>query len=164
MDHHLTMGMDHDGHGGMPKHGDMAMCNMNMLFTWSSENLCIVFRSWRVTGSFSLVVSLLAIVVLSAGYEALRNAARRRDAGISIVNDGLRAASRKYPPLKALGDTEPGSSTRGINRTQLTSAARTSCSRRRSPREDNQGAVLRCTSLLLLLHHVSLPPVILDRH
>ncbi|RYP24742.1 hypothetical protein DL765_000288 [Monosporascus sp. GIB2] len=70
--------MDHGGHGG---HGDMDMggdkCNMNMLFTWDTTNLCIVFRQWRVRGPASLVVSLMAIVAICAGYEALREATRR---------------------------------------------------------------------------------------
>ena len=68
-------------------HGDMGgsepMCSMNvsytppascaplsiyqpaqpqkqMLFTWDTTNLCIVFPSWRVTGTFSLIWSLIA--------------------------------------------------------------------------------------------------------
>ncbi|RVX74581.1 hypothetical protein B0A52_01707 [Exophiala mesophila] len=48
-----------------------------MLFTWSSENLCIVFRQWHITGTFSLIVSLFAIVLLAAGYEAIREVSRR---------------------------------------------------------------------------------------
>merc|ERR1711988_1604594 len=31
-----------------------------MLFTWDTNNLCIVFSQWRVTGTFSLVISILA--------------------------------------------------------------------------------------------------------
>ncbi|EXJ81096.1 hypothetical protein A1O3_07384 [Capronia epimyces CBS 606.96] len=82
--------MDHShmGHGGMD-HGDMDMgegqCSMNaslpearsMLFTWSSKNLCIVFRQWRVTGPLSLILSLIAIVLLAAGYECVREISRR---------------------------------------------------------------------------------------
>lgn len=69
--HHHDMDM---GHGGMD---DMPMCNMNMLFTWDTTNLCIVFESWRVTGTFSLLVSLVAVAALTAGYEAVREASRR---------------------------------------------------------------------------------------
>ncbi|KAJ5252301.1 hypothetical protein PENFLA_c020G07465 [Penicillium flavigenum] len=79
MDHSMHMGM---GHGDMG-HGDMDMggkCNMNMLFTWSSENLCIIFRSWRITGPFSFLVSLIAIVILTAGYEGVRSATRKYEA------------------------------------------------------------------------------------
>jgi len=66
-------------HGGMD-HGDMDMggqCSMNMLFTWSSKDLCIIFRQWRVTGTFSLILSLVAIVLLTAGYECIREISRR---------------------------------------------------------------------------------------
>ncbi|KAJ6112125.1 hypothetical protein N7523_008186 [Penicillium sp. IBT 18751x] len=81
MDH--SMHMSHDmGHGGMD-HGDMDMggqCNMNMVFTWSSENLCIIFRWWRVTGPLSFILSLILIVLLTAGYEGVRAVTRRYEA------------------------------------------------------------------------------------
>lgn len=51
-----------------------------MLFTWSSKNLCIIFRQWHITGPFSLVVSLVAIVLLTAGYEGVREITRRYEA------------------------------------------------------------------------------------
>ncbi|RYP49753.1 hypothetical protein DL768_004622 [Monosporascus sp. mg162] len=70
--------MDHGGHGDMDMGGDR--CNMNMLFTWDTTNLCIVFRQWHVRGPASLVVSLMAIVAICAGYEALREATRRYEA------------------------------------------------------------------------------------
>ncbi|KGO71303.1 Ctr copper transporter [Penicillium italicum] len=84
MDHSMHEGMDHGdmGHGGMG-HGDMDMggkCNMNMLFNWSSENLCIIFRSWHITGPFSFLLSLIAIVILTAGYEGVRSATRKYEA------------------------------------------------------------------------------------
>ncbi|KAK7752463.1 copper transpport protein [Diatrype stigma] len=72
--------MDHGGHAG---HGDMDMgdkCSMNMLFTWDTKNLCIIFPQWHVRGTASLIFSLLAIVAICAGYEALREAARRYEA------------------------------------------------------------------------------------
>ncbi|KAJ5555260.1 hypothetical protein N7535_007698 [Penicillium sp. DV-2018c] len=84
MDHSMHMAMGHGdmGHGGMG-HGDMDMggqCNMNMLFNWSSENLCIIFRSWRITGPFSFLFSLIAIVILTAGYEGIRSVTRKYEA------------------------------------------------------------------------------------
>lgn len=48
-----------------------------MLFTWSTQDLCIVFRGWHVHDTFSLIWTLLAIVILSAGYEAVREVSRR---------------------------------------------------------------------------------------
>ncbi|KAL4918841.1 Ctr copper transporter [Aspergillus aurantiobrunneus] len=75
--HHMGMDMDHGHHG----HGDMDMgegqCNMNMLFTWSTENLCIVFSRWRVSGPLSLLGSLVVIVLLAAGYEGIRQITRQ---------------------------------------------------------------------------------------
>ncbi|KAF1949442.1 Ctr copper transporter [Byssothecium circinans] len=77
MDHsHMDHGhMDHGGHD-MP---GMSKCNMNMLFTWSTKNLCIVFEGWHITGTTSLIFSLFAIILLTAGYEAVREASRRYD-------------------------------------------------------------------------------------
>jgi copper transporter 1 len=48
-----------------------------MLFTWSTQNLCIVFRWWHIRDTLTLLLSLLAIVALGAGYEAVRDLSRR---------------------------------------------------------------------------------------
>ncbi|KAH7123850.1 Ctr copper transporter family-domain-containing protein [Dendryphion nanum] len=92
MDHsHMDHGhMDHGGHGGH----DMPMpmkCNMNMLFTWDTENLCIVFSGWRITGTTSLILSLFAIILLTAAYEAIREISRRYDTYAKSVADGRRS-------------------------------------------------------------------------
>ncbi|KAH6691745.1 CTR2 long splice variant [Plectosphaerella plurivora] len=86
MDHshmdHGDMGHGDMGHGG---HGDMGggpQCSMNMLFTWDTNNLCIVFRQWRIDSTASLVVSLLLVIALTAGYEALRAASRRYEQSV----------------------------------------------------------------------------------
>ncbi|KJZ73655.1 hypothetical protein HIM_06988 [Hirsutella minnesotensis 3608] len=84
MDHgHMDHGrMDHGhmGHGG----GKMDdMCSMDMLFTWDTTNLCIVFRQWHIRSTASLIFSLLAVVVLAMLYEALRAVSRRYEASQS---------------------------------------------------------------------------------
>ncbi|KAI9053476.1 hypothetical protein LZ554_002433 [Drepanopeziza brunnea f. sp. 'monogermtubi'] len=83
MDHaamgHGDMGHGGMGHGGMG-HGGMDMgdqCNMNMLFTWDTTNLCLVFRWWHIRSTGGLLISLLAVVGLTAFYEAIRSASRR---------------------------------------------------------------------------------------
>ena len=48
-----------------------------MLFTWDTTNLCIIFRWWHIRSTFSLIISLLGIVALTAGYEAIRSLTRR---------------------------------------------------------------------------------------
>jgi copper transporter 1 len=48
-----------------------------MLFTWNTENLCIIFREWHVRSTFSLKASLAAVALLTAGYEFVREASRR---------------------------------------------------------------------------------------
>ncbi|KAF2207658.1 hypothetical protein CERZMDRAFT_102145 [Cercospora zeae-maydis SCOH1-5] len=95
MDHHAHM--DHGNGNSMPgmDHGHMGgdepmMCNMNMLFTWDTSNLCIVFSSWRISGAWSLIWSLAAVVALTAGYEAVREASRRYEAGLERRTGGGR--------------------------------------------------------------------------
>jgi len=80
--------MDHSamGHGGM----DMempAMCSMNMLFTWNTKNLCIIFRWWHIQTTPGLILSLLAVVALTALYEALRSASRRYENWVEKKTD-----------------------------------------------------------------------------
>ncbi|KAG5930614.1 hypothetical protein E4U42_005276 [Claviceps africana] len=87
MDHahhdHAAMGHADMGHGGHGGHGGMDdMCSMSMLFTWDTTNLCIVFRQWHVRSTPGLLASLLAVVVLAMGYEALRALSRRYEHGV----------------------------------------------------------------------------------
>lgn len=51
-----------------------------MLFTWSTKNLCIIFSGWHVQGAYSLIGSLLLVILLTAGYEAVRAFTRRYEA------------------------------------------------------------------------------------
>lgn len=93
MDH---SGMDHKGmdHGGMD-HGDGGMkdmCSMNMLFTWDTKNLCIVFRQWHIRSTSSLVFSLVAVILLAVGYEALRSLSRRYE---EALDKRVRATPRQ---------------------------------------------------------------------
>jgi hypothetical protein len=61
-----------------------------MLFTWDTTDLCIVFRSWHVSGTFSLIVALIGIILLTAGYEAVREASRRYEAHSNKALEGRR--------------------------------------------------------------------------
>ncbi|KAG0346830.1 hypothetical protein BG005_000511 [Podila minutissima] len=75
MDH----GGGHGGHGGGGGGGgdhEGPTCSMNMLFNWQTENLCVVFESWRIDTPFGLVVSFLVIMAMAASYEALRAQSR----------------------------------------------------------------------------------------
>ena len=65
-----------------------------MLFTWDTNNLCIVFKSWRVTSTMSLLWSLLGVMLLTAGYELVREISRRYEARVQKEID--------YMPSKLL--------------------------------------------------------------
>ena len=60
-----------------------------MLFTWSTQDLCIVFRWWHISGYPTLIISLLAIVALGAAYEALRSVSRRYETFVNKRQDEL---------------------------------------------------------------------------
>ncbi|PGH05435.1 solute carrier family 31 (copper transporter), member 1 [Blastomyces parvus] len=94
MDHSMHQaGMDH-GHGDMDM-GDQ--CSMNMHFTFSSHNLCIIFKQWRITGPFSLLLSLVAIALLTAGYEGVRALARRYETRHALaLKDGTISPGGRY--------------------------------------------------------------------
>jgi copper transporter 1 len=76
--------MDH-GHDMMPK------CSMNMLFTWDTTDLCIVFPWWHIRGTYDLVVSLIIVVLFGMTYELLREIARQYGSTgvLSIGRDGM---------------------------------------------------------------------------
>lgn len=48
-----------------------------MLFTWDTTNLCIVFNQWHIRTTAGLLFSLVAVVLIGMGYEALRAGTRR---------------------------------------------------------------------------------------
>lgn len=99
---HSDMDHGHD-HGG----GIEDMCNMNMLFTWDTTNLCIVFRQWHIRSTASLIFSLLAVVLLGVGYEGLRFLSRRYEVAVSnrieaLPRQNQEQASRRAHVLKGL--------------------------------------------------------------
>jgi copper transporter 1 len=51
-----------------------------MLFTWDTTNLCIIFRWWHIQTNAGLIFSLLGVVALTAGYEAIRSLSRQYEA------------------------------------------------------------------------------------
>jgi len=48
-----------------------------MIFTWDTNNLCIVFKWWRIHSTATLIFSLLGVVLLTAGYELVREISRK---------------------------------------------------------------------------------------
>lgn len=67
-----------------------------MLFTWNTTNLCIIFRGWHVYSTFSLVISLLCVAILTAGYELVREMSRRYEVSSAEL---LNKAPSKLSPL-----------------------------------------------------------------
>lgn len=130
-----------------------------MLFTWDTTNLCIIFRSWRITGFGTLVLSLLAVMALTAGYEAVREASRRYEMKQQKVLEEM--------PSKSPRTSRSRKSGRGTwahvlfwgrwhHRTQLTARIRKLGAGERKGGEGGESCFLRCAGFLFVLHHVSL--------
>jgi copper transporter 1 len=60
-----------------------------MLFTWDTTNLCIVFERWHIRSTSGLIFSLIAVVALGAGYEALRESIRRYEHYLNKKNEAV---------------------------------------------------------------------------
>ncbi|KAJ7495970.1 Ctr copper transporter family-domain-containing protein [Mycena galericulata] len=95
--------MDHSAHtmdhGGMD-HGapaTMVKCSMNMLWNTQIVDTCIVFRSWHVSSTASLLLSCIAIMALGVFYEYLRAFSKSLDTRIALAlvasGKGKRVAS-----------------------------------------------------------------------
>jgi Ctr copper transporter family len=66
-----------------------------MLFTWNTENLCVIFRQWQVTGPLSLAFTLIGVAALTAGYELVREMSRRYE---TRVEKALQSNIASKPP------------------------------------------------------------------
>lgn len=64
-------------------------CTNQMLFTWDTTNLCIIFRWWHITSTFTLLISLVAIAVLTAGYEVVREVSRKYESSSAEYANSL---------------------------------------------------------------------------
>jgi copper transporter 1 len=60
-----------------------------MLFTWDTSNLCIIFDWWHVNNTITLLLSLAAVALLTAGYEGVRELSRRYEASSAEYMNSL---------------------------------------------------------------------------
>ncbi|KAI9669409.1 MAG: hypothetical protein M1831_000445 [Alyxoria varia] len=105
--------MDHGHHSG----GDSMeepMCKMSMLFNWDPTDLCIIFSSWHIRSTLSLVLSLIAIALLTAGYEAVREVSRRYEQRVAMFGGGERGTpERAYSRSRSSGQRGYGNENAG---------------------------------------------------
>lgn len=87
------------------------MCSMNMLFTWDTTNLCVVFRWWHIRSTPGLLFSLLAIIALAAGYECLRSFSRRFERWAASSQSDIPTVTESTPFLSP-GRSQPAVSQR----------------------------------------------------
>ncbi|KAK9451734.1 Ctr copper transporter family-domain-containing protein [Limtongia smithiae] len=90
--------MDHSMHGGgMESSESAAGCKMNMLFTFDSTDLCIVFPWWHIRTGLGFAISLMTVVGLSMLYEYIRFIAsvyEKLPGPVLARTDSMRSPSR----------------------------------------------------------------------
>ncbi|CAI4481420.1 AVB_G0025500.mRNA.1.CDS.1 [Saccharomyces cerevisiae] len=77
MTHKMEGNADHD-HSGMHMGDGDDTCSMNMLFSWSYKNTCVVFEWWHIKTLPGLIFSCLAIFGLAYLYEYLKYCVHKR--------------------------------------------------------------------------------------
>ena len=71
-----------------------------MLFTWDTTNLCIIFRWWHISSTLTLLISLAAVALLTAGYELVRELSRRYELSSAEYMNSLPSKSlRSFRPV-----------------------------------------------------------------
>jgi len=76
-------------------------CKMNMLFTWDTTDLCVIFRWWHIHSTFTLLLSLVGVALLTAGYEGVREISRRYEISSAeyantLPQEGIESRSFKW--------------------------------------------------------------------
>ncbi|KAJ6587209.1 Ctr copper transporter family-domain-containing protein [Mycena vulgaris] len=78
--------MDHSAHSGHETPATAVVkCSMNMLWNTQIVDTCIVFRSWHVSSTASLIGSCIAIMALGVFYEYLRAFQKSLDTRIALA-------------------------------------------------------------------------------
>lgn len=72
-----------------------------MIFTWDWSNTCIVFEWWHVTTLLGFCISNISIILLGAGYEALKFHMARITATRRELFDNGASHSRRNAILEA---------------------------------------------------------------
>lgn len=127
-----------------------------MLFTWDTNNLCIVFSSWRITSFWSLILSLVAVMALTAGYEAVREASRRYEARQNaILSNAPSKSTTESQALLMIVKPMCSFLQRSAFGTQLTTGTRDVTCHAGAAWSICQSSFLWRASLLLVFHYVS---------
>lgn len=91
----------------MPGHDMPDMCSMSMLFTWDWKNTCIIYKWWHIRTVTDFLLSFVAVVALSAGYEFIKYWFTKWDnaQGVLVLGSSSGASSvalRRYNVKRAV--------------------------------------------------------------
>lgn len=81
-----------------------------MLLNWDTKNVCIVSSQWHIRSTFGLILSLVGVIVIAAGYEALRAASRKYELAVEKRVDTAPSESSlpsSSPPLYDVNSIPP---------------------------------------------------------
>jgi len=78
-----------------------------MIFTWDTDNLCIIFKWWRIYSTTSLILSLLGVVLLTAGYELIREMSRKYESRDTVARGSKTRSSFDGGPRLDSGTVTP---------------------------------------------------------
>lgn len=79
-----------------------------MLLNWDTKNVCIVSSQWHIRSTLGLILSLFGVIVIAAGYEALRAASRKYELAVEKrVDTAPSESSLPLPPRPCTTSTPP---------------------------------------------------------
>jgi len=70
-------------------------CSMHMLWNTQIEDTCIVFKQWHISSRFVFALSFFAIILISLGYEYLREYQRIVDRRIALALSRSKASGKR---------------------------------------------------------------------
>lgn len=94
MDHSMhSSGMDMPDMPDMPEH---RMCKMSMLLTTEYEDVCVLTSKWHIYNFRDLILSMIAIIILTALYELLKNWTLKWENRNSVNSISSQSAIKKF--------------------------------------------------------------------
>lgn len=96
-----------------------------MLLNWDTKNVCIVSSQWHIRSTFGLFLSLFGVIVIAAGYEALRAASRKYELAVEKRVDTAPSES-SFPSFPLPYNVTPPPSSPFLTRSSSVHAAATS--------------------------------------
>lgn len=93
--------MDHGKVHSAMDHGDMPKCRMSMMLNGYYEDLCVLTPHWHIKTKFDLVISMVVLMVICAGFEAYRSFAETLEGRYSTIISQNAITDKEKMTIKA---------------------------------------------------------------